>query len=107
MTRIIIAEIVFTAGDSVLAFLDAAAPLFFLLGLVSAVLSNWLEAIGGMASRGKTRPADDSLLSSNKAETNSALNTFLYGDGWSVPKSYFRHFYLAGLFTLVFIVGFG
>lgn len=98
-----IAEIVLATGESFVTFLDETAPPFFLLGLLSAVLSFWLEAIGGMASRGKTRTKLDSLASNRQI---NALKTFLYGDGWSVPKSFFLHYYLAGFFTLVFVFGF-
>lgn len=82
-----------------LRFLNAAAPPFFVLGFSSAVLSFWSEVIGGMASRGKTRP---SYLDS----TANALKSYLYGDAWSVPKRLFLHYYLAGFFTWIFIVVF-
>ena len=95
--------------------MDTIAPTFFLLGLISALASFEWELIGGMASRGKTRPhvtLPDGVNgpSSTKSATPKAKNkkswieSYLYGNRWSVPKSFFLHYYLAGTVSLLTVL---
>ena len=94
-----------TAGDHFLRFLDAVAPPFFFVGLIAAVLSYWTEYIGGMASRGKTRPHISATTTSCSSSSSfSAIQWFLYGDQWSVPKKYFLHYYVSGFVVISIII---
>lgn len=169
----------------VICSMDTIAPLFFLLGLTSAIISHFgYEFIGGMASRGKTRPPSPAEVtasssvsvspkcnSSNDNNSNNSsgsrsgnsnnngkkksstttitvmntpitssgdsststprvvspssvalsvssngsssssnggttrwIKSFLYGNQWSVKKSFFLHYYLAGTISLLFIL---
>ncbi len=100
--------------------MDTIAPGFFLLGLISALASFEWELIGGMASRGKTRPlvpgvvvgssySSTTTTTSTVSATVSAKNkgwieSYLYGNRWSVPKSFFLHYYLAGTVSLLAVL---
>ena len=149
----------------ILCRIDTIAPLFFVIGVISALLSHGgYEFIGGMATRGKTRPSvptsttanatttatatsptsSNSSSSMNSTVMNSSVSppkrqsplsssiktapsssssssrlnpsstaatgshhdwfkSFLYGDQWSVKKSFFLHYYIAGTISLLFL----
>ena len=147
---------------NILCRIDTIAPLFFVIGVISALLSHGgYEFIGGMATRGKTRPSvptsttttstSTSISNSSSSINSTAMNSsvsppkrqsplsssiktapsssssspsssrlnpssttatgshqdwfksFLYGDQWSVKKSFFLHYYIAGTISLLFL----
>jgi hypothetical protein len=56
--------------------MDTIAPIFFLFGLISAIVSHFgYEFIGGMASRGKTRPPVPPVSSSSSSASVASSST--------------------------------
>jgi 3-oxo-5-alpha-steroid 4-dehydrogenase 3 / polyprenol reductase len=80
-----------------LRWLDILAPIYFSTALLASIVSFYWELIGGLASRGKTRPA---AQEKNDPKQPSALDYFLYGSAWSVPKRLFVTYYIVGTATL-------
>lgn len=87
-------------------WLDQLAPIYFFTALLASVLSFYVEHIGGLASRGKTRPTPPPQKLKKVdvvVPQDSGLPHFLYGASWSVPKRLFVVFYIAGALTLAVI----